>query len=281
MFSASQAAEALNYMALAGWDAQQSIDALGGVLDLAAASGMDLGAASDAVTDYLSAFGMEASQAGYMADLMAYAQSKANTSAMALADAYGNCASSMHAAGQDIETTTAFLMVLANQGIKGSEAGTQMAAVMRDMTQKMKNGKIMIGNTAVAVTDAAGNFRDLSDIMADVAAATDGMGSAERSAALMTTFSARSIKAVNTILAEGMGSVNDYEMALRNSTGTAAVLKILMVLTLQLRLHLMDKIGDFGFLSMNPLSIIHPEMQVQFMLSVTIHKLEIVFSMEI
>ena len=97
MFSATQAAEALNYMALAGWDAQQSVDALGGVLDLAAASGMDLGAASDAVTDYLSAFGMQASQAGYMADLMAYAQSNANTSASQLADAYGNCASSMPA----------------------------------------------------------------------------------------------------------------------------------------------------------------------------------------
>lgn len=221
-FSASQAAEALNYMALAGWNTNQSIDALGGVLNLAAASGMDLGAASDAVTDYLSAFGMEAGKAGYMADLMAYAQSKSNTTASMLADAYGNCASTMHAAGQDIETTTAMLMALANQGIKGSEAGTQMAAVMRDLTQKMQDGKIMIGNTAVQVTDADGNFRDLNDIIMDVGRATEGMGTAEQSAAIMTTFTARSVKAIQTLLNEGMDSVNAYEDALRNSTGTAA-----------------------------------------------------------
>lgn len=222
MFSASQAAEALNYMALAGWDAQQSVDALGGVLDLAAASGMDLGAASDAVTDYLSAFSMEASQAGYMADLMAYAQSKSNTTAAMLADAYGNCASSMHAAGQDIETTTAMLMALANQGIKGSEAGTQMSAVMRDLTSKMENGKIMIGKTAVTVADSAGNFRDLNDIITDVGKATEGMGTAEQSAAIMETFTARSVKAIQTILNEGVQNVNDYEAALRGSEGTAA-----------------------------------------------------------
>ena len=222
MFSASQAAEALNYMALAGWGANQSVDALGGVLDLAAASGMDLGAASDAVTDYLSAFSMEASQAGYMADLMAYAQARSNTTASMLADAYGNCASSMHAAGQDIETTTVMLMALANQGIKGSEAGTQMAAVMRDLTQKMDGGNIMIGKTAVQVADAAGNFRDLNDILTDVGKATEGMGTAEQSAALMTTFTARSVKAIQTLLNEGMGSVNEYEAALRDSAGTAA-----------------------------------------------------------
>lgn len=233
MFSASQAAEALNYMALAGWDAQQSVDALGGVLSLAAASGMDLGRASDAVTDYLSAFGMQASQSGYMADLMAYAQSNANTSASQLADAYGNCAASMHAAGQDIETTTAMLMALANQGIKGSEAGTQMSAVMRDLTSKMKNGQIMIGKTAVKATDAAGNFRDLNDIMIDVGKATQGMGTAEASAALMKTFTARSVKAVQTILNEGMDSVNAYEAALRGSTGTAAEQAEIMMDNLQ------------------------------------------------
>ena len=221
MFSASQAAEALKYMALAGWDANQSMDALGGVLNLAASSGMDLGAASDAVTDYLSAFGMEANRAGYMADLMSYAQANANTSASQLADAYGNCASSMHAAGQDIETTTAMLMALANQGIKGSEAGTQMSAVMRDITQKMQNGAIQIGKTKVAVTDAQGNFRDLNDIMADVGKATEGTGSAQASAALMQTFSARSVKAVQTILGGGMDAVNNYESALRDAEGTA------------------------------------------------------------
>ena len=221
-FTASEAGQALKYMALAGWSVEQSTAAIGGVLQLAAASGMDLAAASDAVTDYLSAFGMEAEKSTYLADMMARAQSTSNTSAAQLADAYGNCASSMHAAGQDIETTTAALMIMANQGLKGSEAGTAMAAMMRDLTQKMKNGSIMIGNTAVSVMDSAGNFRDLNDILLDVAAATDGMGSAQKSAALMTTFTARSIKGVNMLLNEGVDSLNQYEDGLRSASGTAA-----------------------------------------------------------
>ena len=102
VFSASEAAEALKYMSLAGWDAQQSTSALGGVLNLAAASGMGLGEASDMVTDYLSAFGMEANQSTYFADMLAYAQSNSNTTATQLGEAYKNAAANMHAAGQDL-----------------------------------------------------------------------------------------------------------------------------------------------------------------------------------
>lgn len=219
-FSATQAAEAMQYMALAGWDTEKTLAGLPGVLNLAAASGMDLGRASDAITDYLSAFGLAAEDAAGMADMMAYAQAHSNTSAQALSDAYGNCASTMHGAGQDIQTTTAMLMLLADQGLKGSEAGTAMSAVMRDMTQKMENGAIKIGNTAVAVQDAQGNFRDLNDIMADVEAATAGMGSAAKQAALMETFTARSIKAVNMVMTAGTGKLGAYEDALRSATGT-------------------------------------------------------------
>ena len=104
-FSASEAADALGYMALAGWDANQSASALGGVLDLAAASGMGLAEASDMVTDYMSAFNMEADQSAYFADLLSYAQANANTTAAGLGEAFKNCAANMNAAGQDIETT--------------------------------------------------------------------------------------------------------------------------------------------------------------------------------
>lgn len=222
MFSASQAAEALNYMALAGWDTNQSIEALPGVLDMAAASGMGLAAASDAVTDYISAFGLEAKDATYMADAMAKAQATANTSAQQLSEAWGNSAASMHAAGQDMETTTAALMIFADQGMKGSEAGTALSAMMRDITQKMEDGAIKIGDTTIAVQDAQGNFRDLNAIIADVTKATEGMGSAEKSAALMTTFTARSIKGVNMLLNAGVEELNKYEAAVRGSAGTAA-----------------------------------------------------------
>lgn len=221
-FTATESAQALKYMALAGWDANQSIEALPGVLDMAAASGMDLASASDAVTDYISAFGLEAKDATYMADAMAKAQATANTSAQQLAEAWGNSASAMHAAGQDMETTTAALMVFADQGLKGSEAGTALTAMMRDITQNMENGKIKIGKTSVAVADANGNFRDLNDIMTDVAAATAGMGDAEAQAALQATFTARSIQGVNKLLTAGIGQFNDYEAAIRGSAGTAA-----------------------------------------------------------
>ena len=222
MFSASEAADALKYMSLAGWDANTSAAALGGVLDLAAASGMDLGAASDMVTDYLSAFSMEAEKSGYFADLLAYAQANANTTAEGLGEAYKNCAANLNAAGQDIETTTALLSMMANQGLKGSESGTALAAMMRDLTAKMEDGKVQIGDTAVAVMDANGNYRDLTDILKDVEKATNGMGDAERAAALSTTFTSDSIKGLNLIMNAGVDEAAKFEDELRKCDGTAA-----------------------------------------------------------
>ena len=221
VFSASNAAEALKYMSLAGWDADQSTSALGGVLNLAAASGMELGAASDMVTDYLSAFAMEAGDAAYFADLLSYAQSHSNTTAEALGEAYKNCAANLNAAGQDVETVTSLLEGMANQGYNGSEAGTAMAAIMRDITNGMKDGAIKIGETSVAVMDAQGNFRDLTDILTEVEAATNGMGDAERAVALSSTFTADSTKGLNLILNEGMDKIAGYEEELRGASGSA------------------------------------------------------------
>lgn len=221
VFSASNAAEALKYMSLAGWDADQSTSALGGVLNLAAASGMELGAASDMVTDYLSAFAMEAGDAAYFADLLSYAQSHSNTTAEALGEAYKNCAANLNAAGQDVETVTSLLEGMANQGYKGSEAGTAMTAIMRDITNGMKDGAIKIGETSVAVMDAQGNFRDLTDILTEVEAATNGMGDAERAVALSSTFTADSTKGLNLILNEGMDNIAGYEEELRGASRSA------------------------------------------------------------
>lgn len=221
VFSATEAAEALKYMSLAGWDAQQSSSALGGVLNLAAASGMELGQASDMVTDYLSAFGMEAQDSAYFADMLAYAQANSNTSAAQLGEAYRNSAANLNAAGQDVETVTSMLEAMANQGYKGSEAGTALTAVMRDITNNMEDGAIKIGETSVAVSDAQGNFRDLTDILLDVEKATNGMGEADRAAALGATFTADSTKGLNLMLNEGIENIARYEEALRGSTGAA------------------------------------------------------------
>lgn len=220
-FSATECSDALGYMALAGWDANQSISALPGVLNMAAASGMDLAQASDLVTDYLSAFGMEASQAGEMADVLSYAQAHSNTTTEGLGEAFKNCAANAHAAGLDLQTTTALLGQLANQGLKGSEAGTALTAVMRDMTAKMKNGAIEIGNTKVQVQDANGNYRDMIDILTDVESATNGMGDAERAAALQSTFTSDSIKGLNLLLNAGSGSAEEFRDKLNDCSGSA------------------------------------------------------------
>jgi TP901 family phage tail tape measure protein len=221
-FSASEAADALGYMALAGWDAEKAAKELGGVLDLAAASGMGLAEASDMVTDYLSAFSNTSMTAAQFADKLAYAQANSNTTAQQLGEAFKNSAANLNAAGQDVETVTSLLAAMANQGLKGSEAGTALSAMMRDLTKQMKDGKVQIGNTSVAVMDANGNYRDLTDILLDVVSATDGMGDAEKAAALSSTFTADSIKGLNLILNDGVDKAADFEKSLRSCDGSAA-----------------------------------------------------------
>ena len=228
VFSASEAAAALKYMSLAGWDAEKSAKELGGVLNLAAASGMDLAKASDMVTDYLSAFSNSAISAADFADLLAYAQANSNTSAEQLGEAYKNCAANLNAAGQDVQTVTSLLEAMANQGEKGSTAGTKLRAVMRDLTAQMDNGAVSINGTTVAVQDAEGNFRDLTDILTDVEAATDGMGDAQKAAALQSVFTDEAISGLNLIFNEGMETVAGYEEELRNCSGTAEEMAAVM-----------------------------------------------------
>lgn len=220
-YSASEAADALYYMSLAGWDVNESIAGLPGVLSLAAASGMELGAASDIVTDFLTAFGLEADYAAQMADMMAYAQANANTTTQMLADAYGNCAVQAHSFGATLEETTAYLSKMADSGLKGSEAGTALNAVFRDITQNMEDGKIQIGETAIAVEDASGNFRSLTDIIEDINKATEGMGDAQKAAALYTTFTSRSYKGLSILLESGADNLREFTKELYNSSGTA------------------------------------------------------------
>ena len=220
-FSSSEIAASFQYMSLAGWGAQQQLAAIPGVVNLAASAEMDLASASDMVTDYLSAFGLSAEYASTMADMLAYAQANSNTTAEQLGEAWKNSAANMHAAGQTITTTTALLEALANQGQKSSEAGSKVAAIQRDVTSKMEAGAITIGDTSIAVQDSAGNFRDFIDILGDVEKATNGMGNAQKSAALSAVFTDDSIKAVNMILNEGVDKVKGYKDALTDCDGAA------------------------------------------------------------
>lgn len=210
-FSASEVADAFNYMALAGWGVEKQLGSIDGILDLSAASGLELGQTCDIVTDYLSAFGMTAEQSGQMADMMAYAQSNANLTVSALAESWKNCAANMNANGQSIETTTALLSKMADQGFKGSEAGTALTAIVRDMSNSMEDGAIKIGDTSVAVADAEGNYRDLTDILVDVDKAVGNLPETARTTALSTTFTADSIKGMNLLLNAGVDNIKKFE----------------------------------------------------------------------
>lgn len=171
--------------------------------------------------DYLTAFGLEADQAGRMADVLSYAQANSNTTTEMLGEAFKNCAVNAHNAGMSLEETTAILGRFADAGLKGGEGGTALNAIIRDMTQKMKNGAIQIGNTSVKVQDANGNFRSMTDIIRDVDNATEGMGDAQRTAALMTTFTADSIKGMGILCNTGADNIDNFTKELENSDGTA------------------------------------------------------------
>ncbi|MGN0518133.1 MAG: phage tail tape measure protein [Acutalibacteraceae bacterium] len=221
-FSANDAAQALKYMALAGWSVDESIDGLPGILNLASASSMDLAEASDMVTDYLSAFSLKAKDSARFADILAFAQANSNTTAQQLGGAYLNCAANLNAAGQSVETVTALLSSMADQGLKGNKAGTALSAIMRDLTANMKDGSVAIGDNNIQVMDADGNYRNLLDILKDVDNATSSMGDAEKAAALSSAFTSDSIKGLNLILNNGVTKTKNFEKSLSNVSGTSS-----------------------------------------------------------
>ena len=168
-FSATEAASALKYMALAGWDSQQAIAGLPAVLDLAAASGMDLGRASDIVTDYITAFGLEVEDASRFVDIMSYAMSHSNTTTEMLGEAYKNCAANAHAMGYSVEDVTAALMTMANSGIKGGEAGTSLNAIMTRLATNTKGCADALKEYGVNIYDSQNKMRSLSSILTETA----------------------------------------------------------------------------------------------------------------
>lgn len=220
-FSASEVAEAMSSMALAGWSTKEMLDGIDGVLYLAAAGQMELADASDAVAGYLAAFNLEATDAAHLADVMATAQAKSKTTADQLAEAYSTSATNLTQYGQDLETTTSLLEAMASVNDTGSAAGTKLNAVMAQMVQKMQDGKIAIGDTMVAVKDQNGDFRSMIDILEDVEKATNGMADADRAAALQKTFNRTSLSGLNELLAVGSEQLRTYQTDLQNCDGAS------------------------------------------------------------
>lgn len=227
-FSASESAQALKYMALAGWDTQQSIESLGSVLDLAAAGNMDLARASDIVTDYITAFGLSAQDSSHFVDVMAYAMSNSNTNVEQLGEAYKNCAAGAGAMGYSVEDVTAALMTMANAGIKGGEAGTSLNAVMTRLATDTKGCATALEEYGVYIYDSEGNMKSMSSILESLVQTWQGLTQEEQANLGKMIAGQNQLNAFQTMMAglsdkakEAGASFSDYTKALEECDGTS------------------------------------------------------------
>lgn len=185
-FSASEAAEAMNYMAMAGWKTSDMLSGIEGIMNLATASGEDLATTSDIVTDALTAFGLSAADSGHFADILAAASSNANTNVSMMGEMFKYCAPIAGALGFSAEDTAEAIGLMANAGIKSSQAGTSLRTIMNNLAGDVKICGSNIGEVTVTTTNADGSMRDLSDILADCRAAFAGLSDSEKAAAAET-----------------------------------------------------------------------------------------------
>lgn len=164
-FSAKESADAFTYMAMAGWDAQQMIDGIGGIMSLAAADGLDLATTSDIVTDALTAFGLKASDSARFADVLAQASSSANTNVSMLGESFKYVAPIAGTLGYSAEDTAIALGIMANAGIKGSQAGTTLKNALANMASPSKNMVRVMTEFDLSLTNADGSMKSLSEVL--------------------------------------------------------------------------------------------------------------------
>ena len=164
-FSASESAAALKYMAMAGWDTQAMLDGLPGVMNLAAASGEDLALVSDIVTDAMTAFGLQAQESAHFADVLAKASSSSNTNVAMMGETFKYVAPIAGSLGYSIEDTAVAIGLMANSGIKGSQAGTALRSVLTRLAKPPKEAAEAIKALGLEMTDAEGQMLPLSEVM--------------------------------------------------------------------------------------------------------------------
>lgn len=220
-FSASECAEALNYLALAGYDTQQMCDTLPTVLNLAAAGGIDLAAASDMVTDAMSALGMGVDEAGTMVDQMAKTASTTNTSVAQLGEGILTIgATAKTVKGGTAELNTA-LGILANNGIKGAEGGTHLRNVILSLQNPTDKAAACMEQLGLDVYDSEGNMRSLNDILGDLNTSMDGMTAAEKSNIIGQIFNKTDLASVNALLANTGTTWDELQQSIVDSGGAA------------------------------------------------------------
>ena len=220
-FSASEAAEAMNYMAMAGWKTEDMLSGIEGVMNLAAASGEDLATTSDIVTDALTAFGLSAQDSGHFADVLAAASSNANTNVSMMGETFKYCAPIAGALGFSVEDTAEAIGLMANAGIKSTQAGTSLRTIMTNLSGEVKICGENIGEVTVATTNAGGSMRDLSDILADCRTAFSGLSESEKAAAAESLVGKNAMSGFLALMNAGEGDIAKLSGAIDNCNGAA------------------------------------------------------------
>ena len=220
-FSASEAAEAMNYMAMAGWKTGDMLDGIEGIMNLAAASGEDLATTSDIVTDALTALGLSASDSGHFADILAAASSNANTNVAMMGETFKYCAPVAGALGFTAEDTAEAIGLMANAGIKSSLAGTAMRTMLTSLTGEVTFVGGAFGELTVQTTNADGSMRSLGDILTDCRAAFAQMSESERAANAEALVGKNAMSGFLAVMNAAPGDIEKLNSAINNCDGTA------------------------------------------------------------
>lgn len=220
-FSASQAAEALNYMALAGYDAEKSMDMLPTVLDLAASGAMGLGAASDMVTDAQSALGLSTDETKTMVDQMAKTASSSNTSVSQLGDAFLKIGATARVVKGGTQELSTILGVLADNGIKGTEGGTHLRNMLLSLQNPTEKGAAAMEELGLQVYDSEGNMRSMIDIIGDMQGAMEGMSDEQKTSYITQMFNKTDLSAVNALLGTSAERFEELGAKISDASGAA------------------------------------------------------------
>ena len=220
-FSASEAADAMNYMAMAGWKTEDMLGGVEGIMNLAAASGEDLATTSDIVTDGLTAFGLSAQDSGRMADVMAAASSNANTNVSLLGESYKYCASTAGAMGYSLEDVTESLGLMANAGVKGSQAGNTLKNAMINLAKPTDAMAATMKQYRISITNSDGSMKSWNEIVTSLRENLGGLTEAEQTAAVATLFGKEATAGMLSVINAAPADIEKLNGAILNSNGTA------------------------------------------------------------
>lgn len=221
-FSASESADALNYMALAGWDTKDMLGGIDGVMQLAAASGEDLGQVSDIVTDSLTAFGMKAKDSGHFADVLAQTSSKANTDVRGLGEAFKYAAPVAGALGYTVEDTSIAIGLMSNAGIKGEKAGTALRTMFTNLSKPTGDMKKKMDELGISITDSNGNMLPMRDVMDQLRGKFKGLSKEQQASAAATIFGKEAMSGALAII---NASDEDYQKLTKSIDGSKGAAK--------------------------------------------------------